>query len=145
MAIQADPGDVLCPLISAIPDPDPGVRANVQRMLFSLLREVSPGIPAMASLLMHRDAAVRRAAVEAFAAFNAAEAAAPALPQLLTIVRSDEPDEVRRLAMIAITHMGGAAEPALGDLATVLVNDRDPEVRALVARVAQQVGPRPGA
>lgn len=80
MTIQAGRDDILCPLISAIPNPHPGVRANVRLTLFSLLREVGPGVPAMATLLTHQDAAVRHAAAEAFAELNAAEAAAPALP-----------------------------------------------------------------
>lgn len=141
MTIQADSDDVLCPLVSAIPDPNPGVRANVRLSLFGLLRQVGPAVPVMATLLTHEDAAVRRAAVEAFAEFNAAEAAAPALPQLLALVNSDEPDEVRRLAMFAITRMLGAAAPALAELAPILDHDPDPEVRALVARVAEQIGP----
>ena len=141
MTIQADRDDILCPLISAIPDPHPIVRANIRLSLFGLLRDAGPGVPAMASLLAHPDPAVRRAAVEAFAEFNAAELAAPALPQLLAIVRGREPDELRRLAMFAITRMLAAAEPALPQLATILTADPDPEVRALVARVAEHIGP----
>lgn len=141
MTIQADRDDILCPLISAIPDPHPGVRANVRLTLFGLLREVGPGVPAMATLLTHPDAAVRHAAAEAFAELNAAEAAAPALPQLLALVRADEPDPVRRNAMFAVTRMLAAAAPALPALPAILAADPDPEVRALAARVAAQIGP----
>lgn len=140
-ALETDPGSVLCPLISAIPDPDAGIRERVRRLLFVFLRAVEPGVPAMATLLVHEDAAVRRAAVDAFAELNAGERAAYALPELARVYLSEEPDDVRRRALLAIVGLGAAAAPALPDLAARLVPEPDPESRALLAEALGQIGP----
>lgn len=140
LAIQAEPSAVLCPVISAIPDPSAGVRERVRRLLFAFLREVEPGVPAMATLLVDKDAAVRRAAVEAFAELNAGERAAAALPELVNSYLGEQEVAVRRQALVAIVQLGPAAAPALTDLQPGLVGDPDPESRALLAEIFGRCG-----
>lgn len=139
--IQATPETVLCPAISAIPDPSPLVREQIRKLLFGLLRQTGPGIHAMIKLLTHPSPAVRRTAVEAFAELNAGTAAAPALPYLVSLLHPNEPHEVRKLALLAILRINTAAAPAVHDLAQYLVDDPEPEIRALVAATLGSIGP----
>lgn len=140
-AIQATPETVLCPAISAIPDPSPLVREQIRKLLFGLLRQTGPGIHAMNKLLTHPSPAVRRTAVEAFAELNAGTVAAPALPYLVGLLHPDEPLEVRKLALLAILRINTAAAPAIHDLAQYLVDDPEPSIRALTAAALGSIGP----
>lgn len=139
-ALGPEPGPVLCPLIGAVPDPNPGIRERVRKLLFGFLRDMEAGVPALARLLVHDDAAVRRAAVEAFAELNAGERGAFALPELVHLYLSEPAVVVRRLALQAIARLGAGAGPALPDLSLRLVGEPDPESRRLLAEILGNIG-----
>ena len=139
-ALGPEPGPVLCPLIGAVPDPNPGIRERVRKLLFGFLRDMEAGVPALARLLVHEDAAVRRAAVEAFAELNAGERGAFALPELVHLYLSEPTVVVRRLALQAIARLGAGAGPALPDLSLRLVGEPDPESRRLLAEILGNIG-----